>query len=359
VTACLVVTGQANRTGESPADRLLRRLQPNVQSSGCPSGEGAIAPAEALGPNDFVEVRRTQCFGTCPAYTVRVRGDGQIAWQGENFVQLKGAASGRVDPREALLMIGKFRAAGMWSLCEKYDRNITDVPTTITTVHIGAQERVVFDRANGAPDWLRDLGREVDALADTHRWIHGDPQIETFVSLGAEDARGPKPLVTPLMQAVGNQDLGQVQKLLAAKANPNAQDSSGWTALIYAAVAPRPDMVKALLDAGADPNLRSYTGQTAIMAASKTPASPEGQLRRLIEARGDVNAQDKDGQTALMFAVDQFERADLVSFLLTAGARVDLRDSEGRTVMDRLELEAKRRPSQKADYEELRRLLRP
>jgi hypothetical protein len=63
-------------------------------------------------------------------------------------------------------------------------------------VHIGDQERRVSDYGGSAPKWLADLGREVDALTGTHRWIHGDPKNESFANLNI-DALGAKPGLTP------------------------------------------------------------------------------------------------------------------------------------------------------------------
>src|ERR1700680_4156370 len=145
----LLLTGQANRLGQDfvrPPNVHPPKLP--VQTSGCPTDEAVAPSAELIGPNDFVEVQRTQCFGPCPMYKVRIGGDGQIAWRGEAYVQLKGSTSARVSPDDALLVIGKFQKAGFWSLCESYDRPITDVPSTITTVHIGDNEKHVSDRAD-------------------------------------------------------------------------------------------------------------------------------------------------------------------------------------------------------------------
>src|SRR5262249_30566154 len=136
----------------------------------------------------------------------------------------------------------------------------------------------------------------------------------------------------------------------------NAQDASGWTALMYAAWAERPETTQALLDAGADPNLRSHRGQTAVMAVSTAFASLEEKVRILKAAGADINAQDEGGQPALMLALEggperwsiPLERSNIVSVLLREGARKDLRDARGYTVLDRLESKARIISSQQA-----------
>src|SRR6266700_2451267 len=290
-------------------------------------------------------------------------------------------AGATIKPSDARALIEKFRAGGFWSLCSSYSASVSDASTVITTVHLGDQEKRVSNYFNTAPGWLQELENEIDALTDTHRWIHGDPRFETFASVRLPnttvnfalglvtpgfdaDSRGQKPGLTPLMQAAGKGDISEIQKQLLAKADPNTQDSSGWTALMYATRANQPEGMKILLDAGANPNVRSYMGQTALMAVSNAYSSPLEKLRLLIAARTDTNAQDNDGHTTLMFAMygsliyndtDRgfLERAELVSLLREAGARTDLRDASGLTVFDYLDTEARAYPYQKSPAEKL------
>ena len=126
---------------------------------------------------------------------------------------------------------------------------------------------------------------------------------------------------------------------------------------MYASLAERPEIMQALLDAGADPNLRSHRGQTAFMAVSIAFTTLEEKVRMLKAAGGDINAQDADGQTALMIAADGFDRSNIVSILLSEGARKDLRDARGHTALERLESKARSLSVQQAEYEKLRQLL--
>jgi hypothetical protein len=358
--------------------------QPQVETKGCPTeGISTMPPADAR-PNDFVELQRTTCFGSCPSYSVQIHADGQITWKGDRSVRITGAGAATIKPSDARALIEKFRTRDFWSLCGSYSASISDGATVITTVHFADQEKRVSDYFNTAPGWLQTLESEIDALADTHQWIHGDPRNETFASVRSSapvvsfpfgitagldaDFRGPKPGLTPLMQAAAKNDISEIQKQLAAKADPNAQDSSGWTALMYATRANKAESMKMLLDAGANPNVRSYMGQTALMAVSTIYREALEKLRLLIAARADTNAQDNDGHTGLMFAMygslgyedtDRgfLERVELVSLLREAGARTDLRDAAGLTVFDYLDEEAKRYRYNRSQPEKLRQIL--
>ena len=74
-------------------------------------------------------------------------------------------------------------------------------------------------------------------------------------------------LTTPLHEAVYHRHHDLVVLLLAAGANPNAQNASGYTALHMAA--PHPQMVQTLVNAGADPYIVAKNGQTALDVATQ------------------------------------------------------------------------------------------
>jgi ankyrin repeat protein len=56
---------------------------------------------------------------------------------------------------------------------------------------------------------------------------------------------------------------------LAHKADVNARNSDGETALMFAAQAGWPDIVQTLLDAGANPKAKNAFGRTALMLAAE------------------------------------------------------------------------------------------
>ena len=145
-----------------------------------------------------------------------------------------------MNPADARALIDRLGANGFWNLCGRYEWPATDGPTTITTLHIGDHEKHVSNYDNGAPRLLQQFEYEIDSLADTHRWIHGDPRKELIGNVRA-DAAFAKPGLTALMRAAAVADTGEMQRLLAAKSDPNAQDSSGWTALVYSAQGEKKD----------------------------------------------------------------------------------------------------------------------
>jgi ankyrin repeat protein len=260
----------------------------------------------------------------------------------------------------------------------------------IVTLHAAGREKHINDYFNGGPPLLQQFEGDIDALADSHRLIHGDPQKELIGNIRF-DAAFAKPGVTPLMRAAVIADVTEMRRLLANGANPNDRDSSGWTPLFYASQGAKlgrvdattsstaVEGIKLLLAAGADPNIPSFMGETALMAAGTAYYGPLEKTQLLISGAANVDAQDKNGRTPLMSIIDgpsfagprnkYQEQVELCTALVRAGARVDLRASNGDTVFDILERQLIRwtGPNQpppfaesvRAHYQDLLKALRP
>ncbi len=108
------------------------------------------------------------------------------------------------------------------------------------------------------------------------------------------------------------------------------QDADGWTALMYATNAEDAEQVEALLKAGASPDIGDKLARTPLELATKAPL---GITRLLIKAGADVNVRNAGGIPVVMTAAGQ-GRMDVVKTLLAAGARLDFKDYQGRTIMD-------------------------
>jgi ankyrin repeat protein len=123
---------------------------------------------------------------------------------------------------------------------------------------------------------------------------------------------------TALHWAIYLGDGGLTDLLLRAGAKPDAQNRAGMTPLAMAALFGHAPLVDRLLKAGADAKARGPGGATMVMLASRN-GRPDV-IRLLVEAGADVNAKETlRGTAALMWAAEQ-KHPDAVAALLAAGA---------------------------------------
>ena len=145
--------------------------------------------------------------------------------------------------------------------------------------------------------------------------------VKKRADVNAAEADG----TTALHWVIRAQDAVSVATLIRAGANVNAANRYEMTPLALAAVTGDPAIITALLDAGADPNFARADGETVLMAAART-GRPEA-VRVLIARGARVDAAEKAlGQTALMWAANE-NHADAVKVLVEAGADVNKRSA--------------------------------
>jgi ankyrin repeat protein len=135
---------------------------------------------------------------------------------------------------------------------------------------------------------------------------------------------------TALHWASYRDDLDSADLLLRAGAKVNAANDLGVTALWTASQNGNPRMVKRLLDAGANPNLALLSGETPVMVAARS-GYPEV-VEELLNKGANPNAHAARGQTALMWAVSQ-QHPEAVKVLLAHKADLKLRSDVWTDVM--------------------------
>jgi ankyrin repeat protein len=118
---------------------------------------------------------------------------------------------------------------------------------------------------------------------------------------------------------------------------------AGQTPFIRAALAGDVAAMRVLLDKGADPNKAAHQGTTALMAAAgigwvpnqsytESKQSALEAVKLCVEKGADVNAMNGQGFTAMHGAA--YRGLDnVVEYLASKGARLDIKDGQGRTAL--------------------------
>jgi len=129
---------------------------------------------------------------------------------------------------------------------------------------------------------------------------------------------------TALHWAVERDDVEMADLLIRAGARVSARTREGVTPLQLAAINGSAPMLDRLLKAGADPNASlTPVRDTALMMAARTGRTDA--LRVLVEAGADVNAKETwGGTTPLMWAVSE-GHAEAAQTLIAAGADANAR----------------------------------
>jgi ankyrin repeat protein len=135
---------------------------------------------------------------------------------------------------------------------------------------------------------------------------------------------------TALYWAAFHDNADAAKQLIAAGAAAGAATRYGVTPLSLACTNGNEELVRAFLRAGADPNTSLRGGETALMTAARVGRPVP--VRALLEAGAKVDAHDRTGQTAIMWAAAD-GHAEVVEALIGAGADPRERLKSGFTPM--------------------------
>jgi uncharacterized protein len=125
---------------------------------------------------------------------------------------------------------------------------------------------------------------------------------------------------TPLVDAVKSGDKAAVIALIERRADVNAPEADGTTALHWAVHQNDLDLTERLIRAGAKVNVKNDYGATPMSEAAVTGNAD--MIDKLLKAGADVESPNIDGQTTLM-VVARTSRVDAAQALLRRGAKVD------------------------------------
>ena len=133
-----------------------------------------------------VVLQRTACFGTCPVYTVTIRGSGLVEYVGSYNVDALGSRSAKIESDEVRNLVQAFNSINFLGLRDRYSERCTDMPTAIIAISFDGKIKQVSNyfggcegETSGPQVDLNRLARQIDTTAGTVRWIECGPGCAT------------------------------------------------------------------------------------------------------------------------------------------------------------------------------------
>ncbi|MGA8025667.1 MAG: DUF6438 domain-containing protein [Bryobacteraceae bacterium] len=117
-----------------------------------------------------ITLKRTRCYGSCPAYQLQIDGKGNVLFQASFPRQTEEHENLSREELERLL--DAFRTANYFGLDREYRVNATDLPACFTSISIDGQSMSVTDYGGlqvGMPTSVRDLESAIDEIAGTNK----------------------------------------------------------------------------------------------------------------------------------------------------------------------------------------------
>jgi len=315
----------------------------------------------------LIALRRTSCYGACPAYTVTLDGSGVVQFVGDAFVLVPGHHRAHVSRETVQALVNAFRRADFLSANESYEATVTDNPSQTITLRMGETTKTVIDYVGieaGMPDAVRELEQQIDDAAGTRRWVTGNEETSrTLVAEHWDFSSGSRDNMALYRSAIERKDEELLEAMFRAKAPADIADEkrredapicvaskSGDADLAERMFAQQPEMSKALLQ----PCLAAAasSGNIALLDfwidKGARPEGAGGVLRegvlsgnaamvgRILEYPVNVHERINDAPL-LNFAVERSgDKADgpkIVGLLLKAGASPNEKDSRGQTAL--------------------------
>lgn len=129
---------------------------------------GGAAKADSL----FFSLERTPCFGACRAYSIKIYRSGFATFDGRMNVDLMGAHSTRISTATMEDLLTRSEGSGFFGMNDKYDAQVTDLPSTIIRIVSNGRDKKVVARV-GTPPAFKALAEYAEGQLLPLKWAPG------------------------------------------------------------------------------------------------------------------------------------------------------------------------------------------
>jgi hypothetical protein len=126
----------------------------------------------ALRPDTLLQLARSECYGSCPVYSVAIRGDGRVFYYGTRDTGTVGFAERRIEPKDISNLLAFMRERKYLTFPHEYRQRASDHPSATTALRQGATSyKVQHDLSNRENRALIEIEHEIDRVAGTKEWV--------------------------------------------------------------------------------------------------------------------------------------------------------------------------------------------
>lgn len=136
-----------------------------ILMSACAQQKKTTSKAETGSQIQELAMERTACFGQCPAYRVEIKKDGSVKYTGRHFTEYTGTYEIKTDPKKVAELFKSFDKYRVDTCQKSYDNKIPDLPGLIYQITYSGNKQQEIMNAHFGPDFLKQLGKEVDEFA--------------------------------------------------------------------------------------------------------------------------------------------------------------------------------------------------
>jgi Domain of unknown function (DUF6438) len=124
-----------------------------------------------------VELSRGTCFGSCPAYTIIIHGDGTVEYEGKAFVKVAGRQTSTLSSEKLAEVLQRLDQAQFFALDDRAFAWCFDTPSVSVKVFMDGRTKRVSSDAGcaGAKPGLQDAFvqavDDIDKIVGSERWV--------------------------------------------------------------------------------------------------------------------------------------------------------------------------------------------
>lgn len=128
-----------------------------------PAAQAPVLGGPGKADSLVITLQRTPCFGTCPAYMINVYRSGYATYEGHSHVEREGLHRAWIGPDTLQRILKDAESSGFYQFEDRYDRDVTDLPSAILRVVGNGKDKRVVGRV-GVPAAYKALFARVEEL---------------------------------------------------------------------------------------------------------------------------------------------------------------------------------------------------